>query len=91
VAQLWCEKFGFLADRFVEGTCPKCKYTDARGDQCDACGTLLNATELINPVAKLDPTVPVLTKISRHLFLDLPALTPQLEAFVQESSVKGTW
>jgi methionyl-tRNA synthetase len=91
VSQLWCEKFGFLADRFVEGTCPKCKYTDARGDQCDACGTLLNAIELENPRAKLDPSVPVLTKISRHLFLDLPALSDQLQAFVDKSSVKGGW
>jgi len=37
----------------VIGTCPKCKYEDARGDQCDACGSLLNPTELINPKCKL--------------------------------------
>lgn len=91
VKQLWCEKFGFLADRFVEGTCPKCKYDDARGDQCDACGTLLNATELLNPKAKLDPSVPVLEKVSTHLFLDLPGLTPALKEFIRESSVKGQW
>ncbi|GFH23932.1 tRNA-binding domain-containing protein, partial [Haematococcus lacustris] len=46
--QLFSEALGkFLADRFVTGTCPKCKYEDARGDQCDQCGTLLNPTELL--------------------------------------------
>jgi len=91
VTQLWCEKLGFLADRFVEGTCPKCKYEDARGDQCDACGSLLNAIELINPRAKLDPNAVITTKTSRHLFLDLPTLTPDLEKFVKEASVTGQW
>ena len=47
VEQLLCVKCDrFLADRFVEGTCPLCNYADARGDQCDKCGKLINATEL---------------------------------------------
>ncbi len=59
--QLYSEALGkFLADRFVVGTCPKCKYEDARGDQCDACGNLLNPTELINPKCKFSGTKPVI-------------------------------
>lgn len=47
VEQLKCEECNrFLADRFVEGTCPLCNYDDARGDQCDKCGKLINATDL---------------------------------------------
>ena len=54
VEQLYCEHDKrFLADRFVEGICPKCKYENARGDQCENCGNLLNATELINPKCKI--------------------------------------
>lgn len=45
--QLRCESCGrYLADRFVEGTCPFCGYAEARGDQCDKCGKLINAVEL---------------------------------------------
>lgn len=52
--QLFSEALGkFLADRFVTGTCPKCRYEDARGDQCDGCGNLLNPTELVNPKCKV--------------------------------------
>jgi len=63
--------FSFLADRFVEGTCPFCGYDDARGDQCDKCGKLMNAIDLLNPRCKLCRTAPV-EKTSKHLFLDLP-------------------
>ena len=61
----------FLADRFVEGICPLCAYDDARGDQCDKCGKLINAVELKHPRCKLCAQMPVL-KSSQHLFLDLP-------------------
>lgn len=72
VDQLLCEKCErFLADRFVEGTCPNCKYEDARGDQCDGCSHLVNATELIDPRCKVCGTRPVV-KISSQFFLDLP-------------------
>ncbi|KAJ3215037.1 putative methionine--tRNA ligase, cytoplasmic protein rar1 [Dinochytrium kinnereticum] len=91
MTQLYCEKHeSFLADRFVEGVCPLCSYEDARGDQCDKCGKLLNATELIKPRCKLDGASPVI-RDSRHLFLNLSDLQPKLEAWVAESSNKGKW
>eukprot|EP00887_Chlorella_sp_A99_P004349 scaffold15.g4349.t1 len=77
--QLYSEPLGkFLADRFVIGTCPKCKYEDARGDQCDACGSLLNPTELINPKCKLTGSTPVVRQ-TKHIFLDLPRLSNSLQ------------
>jgi methionyl-tRNA synthetase len=91
MTQLYCEQcHRFLADRYVEGTCPKCAYPDARGDQCDQCGNLLNATELVNPRCKLDGNTPI-QKDSQHLFLDLGKLQPQCEAWFQESSTAGKW
>lgn len=72
VEQLHCESCDrFLADRFVEGTCPGCKYEDARGDQCDGCGHLVNAVELIDPRCKICNSRPVM-KNSIQFFLDLP-------------------
>ena len=61
----------FLADRFVEGICPLCGFDDARGDQCDGCGKLINATELKEPRCKICQKAPS-PRISQHLFLDLP-------------------
>lgn len=61
----------FLADRFVEGTCPMCGFDDARGDQCDGCGKLINAVELINPKCKMCKSAPAV-KSTDHLFVDLP-------------------
>lgn len=89
--QLFCDKCQkFLADRFVEGTCPLCGFPDARGDQCDGCGHLLNAVELVNPRCKLDGTTPVI-KQTTHLFLDLPKLNDRLVKWIDEASVKGNW
>ncbi|KAJ1647250.1 methionine--tRNA ligase mes1 [Coemansia asiatica] len=91
LTQLFCETCSrFLADRFVEGTCPSCGYDDARGDQCDKCGKLLNANELIEPRCKLDGNRPVL-RDSRHLFLDLDLLQPRCEEFVKKSYEAGQW
>ncbi|KAJ2845643.1 methionine--tRNA ligase mes1, partial [Coemansia erecta] len=83
-----CQRF--LADRFVEGTCPKCGYEDARGDQCDKCSGVYNATELINPRCKLDNNTPVVRE-SRHLFLDLDKLQPKCEAYVDRAAAEGAW
>ena len=75
VDQLLCERCKrFLADRFVEGTCPLCGYEDARGDQCDRCGKLINAVELIKPRCKICSSAPVV-KTSQHLFMDLPKVS----------------
>ncbi|KAJ1553396.1 hypothetical protein HK405_008045 [Cladochytrium tenue] len=88
VTQLYCEKHqSFLADRFVTGVCPRCSYDDARGDQCDACGNLLNAVELINPKCKLDGATPVI-RDSTHIFLNLTDLQPVVESWVNKSSVE---
>ena len=63
---------------------------DAKGDQCDSCGQLLAAEELINPKCQLTGTTPVL-RPTRHLYLDLPALTPELQAYITRSSHAGGW
>lgn len=63
---------------------------DAKGDQCDKCGSMLNPTELVNPRCKITGTTPVLRK-TRHLFLDLPKLTPQLQAYITQTSELGGW
>jgi methionyl-tRNA synthetase len=67
----------FLPDRYVEGTCPICGYGEARGDQCDNCGNLLDALDLINPRSKIDGSTPV-TRETEHFFLDLPAFSDRL-------------
>jgi len=70
-AQLYDEQEDqFLADRFVTGTCPKCGNEEAYGDQCENCGSSLNATDLINPKSTLSGAVPTL-KETKHWFLPL--------------------
>ncbi|MDA3952781.1 MAG: methionine--tRNA ligase [Bacteroidales bacterium] len=60
----------FLADRYIVGTCPKCGFEEAYGDQCEKCGTSLSPKELINPKSKLSGNVPIL-KTTKHWYLDL--------------------
>ncbi|MGD8633632.1 MAG: methionine--tRNA ligase [Anaerolineales bacterium] len=82
--QLYSESEGrFLPDRYVEGTCPICGYTEARGDQCDNCGNLLDALELIEPRSKTDGSTPVVRE-TEHFFLDLPAFTDKLLAYLDK-------
>lgn len=89
--QPYCEKHeSFLADRFVEGTCPKCQYDDARGDQCDKCGSLLDPFELIKPHCKIDGATPV-PRDTTHIFLRLDKLQPDIDAWFTESSKAGVW
>jgi methionyl-tRNA synthetase len=64
------EENQFLADRYVEGECPKCGFEEAYGDQCESCGSSLNATDLINPKSKLSGNIPSLKK-TKHWFLPL--------------------
>lgn len=88
VEQLLCEKCNrYLADRFVEGVCPfeGCGYEDARGDQCDGCGKLVNAVDLKNPRCKVCGTSPVL-RTSTQFFLDLPKLEPRLQTWIDTSA-----
>lgn len=80
--QLYSENLGrFLPDRYVEGTCPICGYEEARGDQCDNCGNLLDATELIDPRSKIDGSAPVV-RATEHFFFDLPAFSERLLAYL---------
>ncbi|PWN89546.1 methionyl-tRNA synthetase [Acaromyces ingoldii] len=89
--QLWCPKDErFLADRYVEGICPKCSYDDARGDQCDKCGQLLDAVDLIKPRCKLCGSPPE-ERDSRHMFLRIDALQPETEAWARQAAEKGAW
>ncbi len=74
----------FLADRFVIGTCPKCQNPEAYGDQCEKCGTSLNATDLINPKSTITGTTPVL-KSTKHWFLPLN----EYDAFMREWILEG--
>jgi len=74
----------FLADRFVTGTCPKCGHEEAYGDQCEKCGSTLNATDLINPKSTITGEIPVL-KSTKHWFLPLD----RYDAFLREWILAG--
>jgi methionyl-tRNA synthetase len=71
----------FLADRFVTGTCPKCSNEEAYGDQCEKCGSTLNATDLINPKSTITGEIPVL-KQTKHWFLPLDRYTEFLTEWI---------
>ena len=79
----------FLADRYIIGTCPKCGYEQAYGDQCERCGSSLSPTELINPVSTLSGKTPVL-KETTHWYLQLDKYQPWLEEWLLEGK-KGVW
>jgi len=74
----------FLADRFVTGTCPKCGHEEAYGDQCEKCGTSLNATDLIDPKSTITGSIPIY-KATKHWFLPLQ----DYEAFLKEWILVG--
>jgi methionyl-tRNA synthetase len=73
----------YLPDRFVEGTCPHCDYDSARGDQCDHCGRLLNATDLINPRARFGEGEALEIVEREHFFLDLPAFADEIGPWLE--------
>jgi methionyl-tRNA synthetase len=77
----------FLADRFVTGTCPKCDNPEAYGDQCEKCGSTLNATDLINPKSTITGEVPVL-KATKHWFLPLDRYSDFLKSWILEGHAK---
>lgn len=89
--QLFCNHCNmFLADRYVHGICPKCGYEDARGDQCDKCGSLLDPVELKSPRCATCGSTPEL-KETKHLYIDLPSISPKLTEWVEKTSKAGRW
>jgi methionyl-tRNA synthetase len=76
-----------LPDRYIEGTCPICGYTEARGDQCDNCGNQLDPTDLIDPRSIIDGTTPEFRE-TKHLFLDLPQFADRLRPWIE---AKQSW
>ncbi len=73
----------FLADRYITGTCPKCSFEKAYGDQCESCGTSLSPTELINPTSMISGNKPVL-KETKHWYLPLDQYEPWLKEWILE-------
>lgn len=73
----------FLADRYVEGTCPFCGYPDARGDQCDNCGRIYDALELKNPRSKITGNTNLEVRATEHFFLDMGKLNQPLLDWIQ--------
>jgi methionyl-tRNA synthetase len=89
--QLYCEFDSmFLADRYVEGTCPNCKYPGARGDQCENCGTWLNQADLIDPKCKICGNTPVVRE-TKHLYFPLGEFQSRLEVYVGERNKRDGW
>ncbi|MCT8986758.1 methionine--tRNA ligase [Shewanella phaeophyticola] len=81
------EKNMFLPDRFVKGTCPKCKSEDQYGDNCDNCGATYSTTDLINPKSAVSGATPVM-KDTEHFFFDLPAFEGMLKEWIQSGSLQ---
>jgi methionyl-tRNA synthetase len=84
----------FLPDRYVVGTCPICGYKDARGDQCDSCGSLIDPTQLIEPRSAISGGTNLEVRDSKHLFLRLSVLQERVRAWVDQhpgwpSTTKG--
>jgi len=81
------EKGMFLPDRFVKGTCPKCKAEDQNGDSCDVCGATYSTTEVLNPRSVVSGATPVF-KDSEHYFFDLPAFGNMLEEWTRSGALQ---
>ncbi|NJB86536.1 methionyl-tRNA synthetase [Lewinella marina] len=87
--QYYDPEFGqFLADRYIKGTCPRCGFAEAYGDQCEHCGSDLSPTELINPVSTLSGTQPILRE-TKHWYFDLAKHEEFLRTWIQEGTVDG--
>ncbi len=78
----------FLADRYITGTCPKCGYENAYGDQCENCGSTLNPRDLIQPKSTLSGSQPVLKKTS-HWFLPMENHEGWLKAWIEKGTLRG--
>lgn len=81
------EKELFLADRFIKGTCPKCKTEDQYGDNCEACGATYSPTELINPRSAISGATPI-EKESEHFFFKLPDFTEMLKQWTRSGTLQ---
>ncbi|ATL92598.1 methionine--tRNA ligase [Aeromonas sp. CU5] len=81
------EKSMFLPDRFVKGTCPKCKSPEQYGDNCDSCGATYSPTELIDPKSAVSGATPVM-KDSEHFFFDLPQFADMLKAWTNSGALQ---
>jgi methionyl-tRNA synthetase len=87
IESLYCNNDGlYLPDRFVEGTCPFCKFEDARGDQCDSCQKLLTPLDLIKPRCAICGNSPIIKK-TKHWYMDFPKLQDQLSNFIDENKI----
>ncbi len=80
----------FLPDRYVEGTCPVCSSPDARGDQCEKCGSFLSPTQLVNPKSKISGERPVVRETS-HWYFPLGDYQSRLEAYIKERNNRDGW
>jgi methionyl-tRNA synthetase len=90
VTQLYCPAIQrFVADRFIQGTCPKCGDISARGDQCDKCQAIYESTELLDSHLRGDLTAKLELRTSHHLFLRLDLLQDQIRAWFD--GVKHKW
>ncbi|KAB8307312.1 methionine--tRNA ligase [Erwinia endophytica] len=81
------EKGMFLPDRFVKGTCPKCKSADQYGDNCEVCGATYSPTELISPKSVVSGATPVM-RDSEHFFFDLPEFSAMLQAWTRSGALQ---
>ncbi len=73
----------FLPDRYIEGTCPRCKYESARGDQCENCTSVLNPTDLLHPRSAISGSTDLERRETKHLFLKLTKLAPEIRKWVE--------
>ena len=81
------DKQMFLADRYIQGDCPKCSAKDQYGDGCEECGATYSATELKNPISALSQSTPI-TKTSEHVFFDLEKAKNELIKFLKKVSIQ---
>jgi len=89
--QLYCENDQrYLADRYVHGACPYCDYPDARGDQCEDCGKLLDPIDLKSPRCGTCGGTPVVRETS-HLYINLPGIKSKLQGWMNQAKVSGFW